>query len=400
MHRSGTSLAASALRQSGLQLGSRLNGPGPGNPRGHFEDLDVWRLHEEMLAAAGHTAFSAGDDFQAPRGDGFERRAAALVAARAGQRAWGWKDPRTSLFLDFWEPLVPRASYLVLYRHPVDVVLSLLRRGTQPELREDPRLAFRAWTVHNRRLLALLDRHRERCFVAQAPAFGADLEGLVRRVAEYFGLPLDAAGVRSLFAPEDLAASLPPAQRPLWDRVIPEALELYQELENVADLPGARAEAPAGAAEEDDAADDAASPRAWRELRLSENLLYDVLEERTLRRLQRASAESFAAALEEKRGELVGTQQKLAAVHARATELERRLAAEYARADGLETRLAELATRHQDAAAQRDQLGSTLAMIERSRVFRLLSGWWRLRSRGRGLLRPRARGQGVTDSVD
>ncbi len=392
MHRSGTSLAASALRQAGLQLGSRLNGPGPGNPRGHFEDLDVWRLHEEMLAAAGHTAFSAGDDFQPPRGNGFERRAAALVAARAGQRAWGWKDPRTSLFLDFWEPLVPRASYLILYRHPVDVVLSLLRRNTQPELREDPRLAFRAWTVQNRRLLALLDRHRERCFVAQTPAIGADLEGLVRRIAEYFGLPLDAAGVRSLFARDELAASLPPEQRPPWERVIPEALELYQELEDVADLPGAPAEVPGvAAADEEDAVDDAAGQRARPEVRLSENLLYDVLEQRTLRRQQRAAAEAFAAALEEKRGELAGTQEKLTAEHARSTELERRLAAEHARADGLERRLAELSARHRDAAAHRDQLGSTLAAIERSRSFALLAGWWRLTARVRRLLSPRGR---------
>jgi hypothetical protein len=385
MHRSGTSLAASALRQAGLQLGSRLNGPGPGNPRGHFEDLDVWRLPEEMLAAAGETAFSAGDDFQAPRGDGFERRAAALVAARAGQRAWGWKDPRTSLFLDFWEPLVPRASYLILYRHPVDVVLSLLRRNTQPELREEPRLAFRAWTVHNRRLLALLDRHRERCFVAQAPAFGADLEGLVRRVGEYFGLPLDAAGVRSLFAPEELAASLPAAQRPPWERVVPEALELYQELEDVADLRGTPEAPAAAAADEEDAVDDAASPRARPEMRLSEHLLYDVLEQRTLRRQQRTAAEAFAAALEEKRGELAGTQDKLTAEHARSTELERRLAAEHARAERLERRLGEMA-------AHRDQLGSTLATIERSRSFALLAGWWRLAGRVRGLVRPSAPG--------
>lgn len=382
MHRSGTSLAASALRQAGLQLGSRLNGPGPGNPRGHFEDLDVWRLHEEMLATAGHTAFSVGDDFEPPRDDGFERRAATLVAARVGQRAWGWKDPRTSLFLDFWEPLVPRASYLILYRHPVDVVLSLLRRGTQSELRDEPRQAFRAWEVHNRRLLAFLDRHRERCFVAQAPAIGADLEGLVRRIAEYFGLPLDAAGVRSLFAPEELAASLPPAQRPPWERVIPAALELYQDLEDVADLPGTPAEAPAAAAaEEEDAVDDAASPRARPEVRLSENLLYDVLEQRLLRRQQRIAAQSFAAALEEKRGELAGTQQKLTAEHARSTELERRLAAEHARADRLERRLAEFA-------AHRDQLGSTLATIEGSRSFALLAGWWRLVARVRRLLRP------------
>jgi len=356
MHRSGTSLAASVLRRAGLHLGGRLNGPGPGNPRGHFEDLDVWRLHDEMLAAAGHTPLSPGDDFEPPRGDGFERRAAALVAARAGQRAWGWKDPRTCLFLDFWEPLVPEASYLVLYRHPVDVVLSLLRRNTEPEVRDDPRLAFRAWSVHNRRLLAWIDRHRERCLVAQAPAIAGDLEGLVRRLADRFELPLDPAGGRSLFVPEELAPSVPEAQRPPWARIFPEELELYERLEEIADLAGPPAPTePPVAGVEGEPEPDPSAARAVPELRLSEALLYDLLEARALRRQQRSAVEAFASALEEERARLAVTQRELGEEQAR----------------------------HRDAAARRDELGGTLATIERSRAFRLVSGWWRLVGRVR-----------------
>lgn len=41
MHRSGTSLVASLCADAGVDMGARLLGPGPGNPRGHYEDLDV-----------------------------------------------------------------------------------------------------------------------------------------------------------------------------------------------------------------------------------------------------------------------------------------------------------------------------------------------------------------------
>jgi hypothetical protein len=56
-------------------------------------------------------------------------RAAEILAARAGRPLWGWKDPRTCLFLDFWKARVPQAQYLCVYRNPLDVILSLARRG-------------------------------------------------------------------------------------------------------------------------------------------------------------------------------------------------------------------------------------------------------------------------------
>jgi hypothetical protein len=366
MHRSGTSLAASVLHHAGLQIGRKLNGAGPGNPRGHFEDIEIWKLHEEMLAAAGHTAFSAGHDFVPRRGDGFERRAAALIAARAGQAAWGWKDPRTCLFLDLWEPLVPEARYLVLYRHPADVALSLLRRDTEPELREDPRLAFRSWAVHNRRLLALLERNRSRCFVAHAHAVTTDVEGLVRRLAERFRLPLVADGAAAPFVPGDLAApGSADERRPPWDRVVPEATELYARLQGLADLPGP--EEPPAPVE-----DDTGGERQPAALRLSEALLFELMGERVLRRQQRAAAEGFARALEDERARLATLEQELAVAKGQAAETR--------------ARAAELDARLRDAAERRDVLAATLDAIERSRTFRLVSGWWRIAGR----LRPRA----------
>jgi len=55
MHRSGTSLVASAFRAAGIDVGSDLLGADEGNPRGHFEDRDFVRLHEEMLVTTGET---------------------------------------------------------------------------------------------------------------------------------------------------------------------------------------------------------------------------------------------------------------------------------------------------------------------------------------------------------
>jgi hypothetical protein len=244
MHRSGTSLVSSVLREAGLDIGVEGSDPGVGQPRGHFEDRDFHRLHEAILAAAGRTCFTA-DEAIGEVAPVFEEQARAMVAARADRPFWGWKDPRTCLFLDFWERLLPQARYLFLYRHPVDIALSLWRRDTDPELRQDPWLAFRSWELYNRRLLALRDRHPDRCFVAHAPAFAADFPGFLQRLAAKLDLPLRGGDFSALFDPEELAPSCQPP-RPTWEKLIPEALALYGRLEEIADLPSIEEPATSG----------------------------------------------------------------------------------------------------------------------------------------------------------
>ena len=158
MHRSATSLVASVLQQAGVEIGEQLMGPGLGNLRGHFEDRDFYRLHEEMLSASGATALTADDGIAPPLDAAFEEWARALIVRRAGVELWGWKDPRSALFLDFWQALLPGARFLFLYRHPVEVALSLRRRFTDPEVQLDPWVGIRAWELYNRRLLSFFEQ--------------------------------------------------------------------------------------------------------------------------------------------------------------------------------------------------------------------------------------------------
>lgn len=342
MHRSGTSLVASVLSEAGLDIGLKEGiGAGLGQPRGHFEDRDFYRLHEAILAASDRTCFTADEDSLNEIAPVFEERARALVAARADLPFWGWKDPRTCLFLDLWERLLPHARYLFLYRHPVDVALSLWRRNTDPELRQDPWIALRAWELYNRRLLALRDRHPERCFVAHAPALAADLAGFVERLTVRLDLPLRGGDFHALYDPEELAPSGQPP-RPAWEKLIPEALALYGRLEEIADLPSAE--------------EPAASGRQRSLLQGSENLFYRLLE---------GSRDNF-----EMRRELALLRPELALLR---PELER-LRPELERLNLQEEELRQ----RLEAAAQETRV---LREIERSRSFALVRAWWWLRRR-------------------
>jgi hypothetical protein len=247
MHRSGTSLVASALRKAGVDLGQQMIGARRGNVHGHFEDWDFHRIHENMLAACGQTAFSADRDLSTAVDERFLQAADALIAARAGREPWGFKNPRTCLFLSFWERVLPEANWLFVYRHPADVALSLWRRDADPEIRQDRWLAIRSWQMHNRRLLDFVARHRQRCFLAHGDACAGGLPALVREVGGRFDLALSDKGVDELFVPAAWTPTLRDANDG-WHPAIASALDLFRQLEAVADLPAPLARAGVAAA--------------------------------------------------------------------------------------------------------------------------------------------------------
>jgi hypothetical protein len=352
MHRSGTSLVASVVERAGVHLGGGF-ARGIGQPRGQFEDHDFYDLHEAILAASGHSCFTAGDEVGREVAPPFEERARALVAARAHRPLWGWKDPRTALFLDLWDRVLPDARFVFLYRHPVDVALSLWRRNIDLEVRRDPSLAFRAWSVYNRRLLEFQARHPQRCFTAQAPALVTDLPGLVRRIATRFDLPLHVADFGDLYLQDELAAACQP---PLsgWAELIPEALALYESLELVSDLPGA--------------GEAAATGRRRRLLQASESLLQELL-----------LARRDGAVPHE-----VGLRREFVRLRVQEEALQERLDAALEESEASRSHLAALtaesaALRSRLAAAERQV--EVLHAIESSRSFAPIRSWWRLRRR-------------------
>jgi hypothetical protein len=127
MHRSGTSLIASWLANSGLFVGDTLLSNRVDNPMGHFEDEGFLHLQDAILKANGLS-------YQVLPGENPEifavhrTRAMKLIAQRGNQLMWGWKDPRTTLFLPFWKELIPNMKALIVYRHYALVVDSMMRR--------------------------------------------------------------------------------------------------------------------------------------------------------------------------------------------------------------------------------------------------------------------------------
>jgi chemotaxis protein histidine kinase CheA len=232
MHRSGTSFTASLLQSSGVDVGERLMGPNFGNLKGHFEDLDFVELHQNMLASQGVNVsgwVAQGDVAVDPQ---FTEKAKELIAKHQHHALWGWKDPRTTLFLDFWGSVLPEANFLFVYRSPWEVADSLYRRSvrSQEMFLEYPDFAVKVWMHYNQKILDFLGRFPDRCLLVSvynvANRTNAFIDILNQKFQVKLSAPTDNPYDESLLNTEVSSTYRPN----LVGHYFPEALEIYQEL--------------------------------------------------------------------------------------------------------------------------------------------------------------------------
>jgi hypothetical protein len=242
MHRSGTSLVASLFAGAGVNVGTRLIGASRGNDRGHWEDLDFYEFHARVLEAngVGSEGFSCAADLIVP--PPLRDEAVAVVAAKAAAATpWGWKDPRTTLFLDFWQSLLPEAVFVFVFRSPWEVADSLFRRGDELFARH-PAFAVRVWHHYNRRILDFCTAHAPRCLVTEVTQMVADPAAVFAEVRDRLGVPVGEPPQR--FEEPLLRRDDGRQRRAIVAAFQPEAVELYEELRRRAGVEASSPEEP------------------------------------------------------------------------------------------------------------------------------------------------------------
>ncbi|HZT41605.1 MAG TPA: sulfotransferase [Chthonomonadaceae bacterium] len=155
-HRSGTSATAQALGTMGLFLGARLQ-------KEHAEPFWLADLHDEYLYEVGATWYAPQRLLDYLATEHGKKHCAAFLRLRVQGRggyyglwrnfggfphgalmalgwplAWGWKEPRTTLFASIWAEIFPEARFLHVVRHPLDVAISLQRRELKALEAGDP----------------------------------------------------------------------------------------------------------------------------------------------------------------------------------------------------------------------------------------------------------------------
>lgn len=114
--RSGTSMTAGILASLGVLMGLRFQVPDKHNPRGDFEDRDFVELHtahsEKLISDA--TMIHTAQYFIA-----FRRSLGTFNPDTEEEQdglRYGWKDPRTIIYLRFYLTLCPNAKIILLKR--------------------------------------------------------------------------------------------------------------------------------------------------------------------------------------------------------------------------------------------------------------------------------------------
>lgn len=247
MHRSGTSLVASLLAALSIDVGDKLLPADSHNQPGYFEDVDFLGFQRGVLnqlcvpEEAGHAdwGWTESEQLDVQRFDDFRDQAEPLLDARADRTGpWGWKDPRTTLFLDFWNDLLPDARHVMVYRFPWDVADSMQRLEADVFLR-NPEYAYRIWAFYNRRLCDFYREHPERCLLVSINALKGNLDRFVSLLSEKLGLPTPAAPLEEIFQ-NHLFKSIQ-GQDPLIDLVsaaFPDCARLLSDLDELADISG------------------------------------------------------------------------------------------------------------------------------------------------------------------
>ncbi len=236
MHRSGTSLTASLLQSVGVNIGQRLVGSDLGNIRGHFENIDFVEFHQMILQ--NHHLDQLGcitqNQIQIEAGD-IQQAQELLQNNQDSENPWGWKDPRTTLFLGLWQELIPEAKFIFVYRSPWEVTDSLYRRATDSVILNQPEIAIQTWQFYNQTLLDFYQDHPENTLFVNVYTVGQHPEQLIEEIERKFEIDLNAP-IAGNFDPSLLVDEVLESNHPhLIKQCFPDVIDLYLQLEAVAE---------------------------------------------------------------------------------------------------------------------------------------------------------------------
>ncbi|MGD1713240.1 sulfotransferase [Dapis sp. BLCC M172] len=231
MHRSGSSLTASILQSAGLHIGRKLMEGTDYNTKGYLENLDFYEFHKQVLQSQGID----GDGWTLQEKiyieENFQEKAKEIIAKNSISGSWGWKEPRTTLFLDFWAELLPNAKFILIYRSPWEVVDSLY--SWQDEIfKSQPELAVKSWLHYNQKIIDFYNYAANRCLLINIQTIISNQEAFIEKINQKFKTNLNNPAVNvydpSLFNNRVSTESHRPT---IIDYYFPEAIEMYQELE-------------------------------------------------------------------------------------------------------------------------------------------------------------------------
>lgn len=233
MERSGTSMVARIVNLLGVSLGppKKLILETDYNEKGCWESRSLLEISDEILVRLGGSTHEPPELWpgweNSPELVDLEDRAKEVISKDfAGLDIWGWKDPRSSFTLPFWQKLLPGMEYIVCIRNPVDVVNSLLKRKWCSSFTG----AFYIWLMYTTSAIRNTAGGR-RLVVFYEDFMGEDWASEAGRITEFLGLSSNqlkaAEPEMSAFISKDLRHFGTPLEDTLANPEVPFSVKAY-----------------------------------------------------------------------------------------------------------------------------------------------------------------------------
>lgn len=138
MHRSGTSVFTGVLQRSGVELGKELLPPLPENPKGFFENAELYKINEAILQQLNTSWDTLGkinwNNISPQKKEQFKTDIKKGIKEQfGGKQLIGIKDPRMAVLLPLYHDCLLLLDYNIKYlnitRDCLEVSNSLKRRN-------------------------------------------------------------------------------------------------------------------------------------------------------------------------------------------------------------------------------------------------------------------------------
>ena len=193
MHRSGTSMCSNMLHMLGADMADAIHAS-PANAKGHWERARLVDMNDAIFGffrrpwgSPSHVLDMPEHWLRDPRVHQIRAQAVAWLKPRLGAlRPFGFKDPRTTLLLPFWQQVFAEIGaeprYVFCVRDPAQVARSLAARDNMERGQAEYR-----WLVYNLEAIGAVGES-EVCIVPYEDWFERPRE-MAARLAAHTGLP-------------------------------------------------------------------------------------------------------------------------------------------------------------------------------------------------------------------
>lgn len=204
MHRSSTSLITQFLQRCGLFLGGDLLGPHKDNLDGYFEHAGLVAVHNEIISVNGHNIFTMPGviEYSESSKNRLMDIDRSLQAANINSSPFGYKDPRSCLFIEAINHIFPDSFHLMIFREHTQVVDSLIRRSTDRELKYNPWLASKAWYKYNRQLLQFREKNASKTLFVNDAFVIEKSDEFIELLNFKFDLQLQQSAMTDIYKPK------------------------------------------------------------------------------------------------------------------------------------------------------------------------------------------------------